>query len=122
MQATVARSDANAKALADWVAATPWVDHLAVNANERSNTSVCLKVVDVAVTRLKPDEQAAFAKSLAALLEKEGVAYDIAYYRDAPPGLRIWCGATVETSDVEALTPWLDWAFAHTKAALPKAA
>jgi phosphoserine aminotransferase len=122
LQATVARSDANAKALADWVAATPWVDHLAVNANERSNTSVCLKVVDVAVTRLKPDEQAAFAKSLAALLEKEGVAYDIAYYRDAPPGLRIWCGATVETSDVEALTPWLDWAFAQTKAALPKAA
>jgi len=119
---TVARSDANAKALADWVAATPWVAHLAKNANERSNTSVCLKVVDAAVTRLKADEQAAFAKSLAALLEKEGVAYDIANYRDAPPGLRIWCGATVETSDVEALTPWLDWAFAHTKAALPKAA
>jgi phosphoserine aminotransferase len=119
---TVARSDANAKAIADWVKVTPWVDHLAVNANERSNTSVCLKVVDAAVTRLKPDEQAAFAKSLAALLEKEGVAYDIAYYRDAPPGLRIWCGATVETSDVEALTAWLDWAFAQTKAALPKAA
>jgi phosphoserine aminotransferase len=119
---TVARSDANAKAIADWVKVTPWVDHLAVNANERSNTSVCLKVVDAAVTRLKPDEQAAFAKSLAALLEKEGVAYDIAYYRDAPPGLRIWCGATVETSDVEALTGWLDWAFAQTKAALPKAA
>jgi phosphoserine aminotransferase len=119
---TVARSDANAKAVADWVKLTPWVDHLAVNANERSNTSVCLKVVDASVTRLKADEQAAFAKSLAALLEKEGVAYDIAYYRDAPPGLRIWCGATVETSDVEALTAWLDWAFAQTKAALPKAA
>jgi phosphoserine aminotransferase len=119
---TVKRSDANAKAIADWVKLTPWVDHLAVNANERSNTSVCLKVVDAAVTRLKPDEQAAFAKSLAGLLEKEGVAYDIAYYRDAPPGLRIWCGATVETSDVEALTAWLDWAFAQTKAALPKAA
>ena len=110
------------KAIADWVKLTPWVDHLAVNANERSNTSVCLKVVDAAVTRLKPDEQAAFAKSLAALLEKEGVAYDIAYYRDAPPGLRIWCGATVESSDVEALTAWLDWAFAQAKAALPKAA
>ena len=119
---TVARSDANAKAIADWVKRTPWVDHLAKNANERSNTSVCLKVVDAAVTRLKADEQAAFAKSLAALLEKEGVAYDIAYYRDAPPGLRIWCGATVETSDVEALTAWLDWAFAQAKAALPKAA
>jgi phosphoserine aminotransferase len=119
---TVARSDANAQAIADWVKLTPWVDHLAVNADERSNTSVCLKVIDAAVTRLKPDEQAAFAKSLAALLEKEGIAYDLAYYRDAPPGLRIWCGATVETSDVEALTAWLDWAFAQTKAALPKAA
>jgi phosphoserine aminotransferase len=122
LSGTVARSDANAKAIANWVRAKPWVDHLAVNADERSNTSVCLKVVDAAVTQLKPDEQAAFAKSLAALLEKEGVAYDIAYYRDAPPGLRIWCGATVETSDVEALTAWLDWAFAQTKAALPKAA
>jgi phosphoserine aminotransferase len=119
---TVARSDANTKVVADWVKRTPWVDHLAKNANERSNTSVCLKVVDATVTRLKADEQAAFAKSLAALLEKEGVAYDIANYRDAPPGLRIWCGATVETSDVEALTAWLDWAFAQAKAALPKAA
>jgi len=122
LAATAARSDANAKAIADWVKLTPWVDHLAVNTDERSNTSVCLKVIDAAVTRLKPDEQAVFAKSLAALLEKEGVAYDIAYYRDAPPGLRIWCGATVETSDVEALIPWLDWAFVQTKAALPKAA
>ena len=122
LKATVARSDANAKALADWVAVTPWVAHLAKNANERSNTSVCLKVVDPAVTRLSADDQAAFAKTLAGLLEKEGVAYDIAYYRDAPPGLRIWCGATVETSDIEALTPWLDWAFAEAKAALPKAA
>jgi phosphoserine aminotransferase len=119
---TVARSDANAKALSDWVAATAWIDHLAKNAGERSNTSVCLRVVDAAVTRLSGDDQAAFAKTLAGLLEKEGVAYDIAYYRDAPPGLRIWCGATVETRDIEALTPWLDWAFAEAKAALPKAA
>jgi len=119
---TVARSDANAKAIADWVKVTPWVDHLAVEPAQRSNTSVCLKVVDSAVTRLKANEQAAFAKSLAGLLDKEGVAYDIANYRDAPPGLRIWCGATVEASDVEALTAWLDWAFAQTKAALPKAA
>jgi phosphoserine aminotransferase len=122
LKATVARSDANANALADWVARTPWVGHLAKNANERSNTSVCLKVVDPAVTRLSADDQAAFAKNLAGLLEKEGVAYDIAYYRDAPPGLRIWCGTTVETSDIAALTPWLDWAFSEVKAALPKAA
>ena len=122
LTATVARSDANAKALSDWVAVTPWVAHLANKPAERSNTSVCLKVVDPAVTRLSADDQAAFAKTLAGLLGKEGVAYDIAYYRDAPPGLRIWCGATVETADIEALTPWLDWAFAEAKAALPKAA
>ena len=119
---TVARSDANAKSLSDWVASTAWVDHLAKNANERSNTSVCLKVVDPAITRLSVDDQAAFAKTLAGLLEKEGVAYDIAFYRDAPPGLRIWCGATVERHDIEKLTPWLDWAFAEAKATLPKAA
>ena len=122
LSATVARSDANAKALSDWVAATSWVGHLARNPNERSNTSVCLKVVDAAVVRLSDDDQAAFAKTLAGLLEKEGVAYDIAYYRDAPPGLRIWCGATVEHSDIQALTPWLDWAFAEAKALLTKAA
>src|SRR5207342_3475084 len=122
LKATIARSDANAKVLSDWIAETAWVDHLAKHANERSNTSVCLKVVDPVVTRLSVDEQAAFAKTLAGLLEKEGVAYDIAYYRDAPPGLRIWCGATVERRDLEALTPWLEWAFAEAKSALPKAA
>jgi phosphoserine aminotransferase len=122
LSATIARSDANAEALSDWVAVRSWIDHLAKNATERSNTSVCLKVVDPAVTRLSRDDQAAFAKTVAGLLEKEGVAYDIAYYRDAPPGLRIWCGATVERRDIEALTPWLDWAFAEAKAALPKAA
>jgi len=122
LSATVARSDANAKELSDWVAATSWVGHLAKNPNERSNTSVCLKVVDPAVVRLSGDDQAAFAKTLAGLLEKEGVAYDIAYYRDAPPGLRIWCGATVDRSDIQALCPWLDWAFAEAKASLTKAA
>ena len=122
LTATIARSDANAKALSDWVAATAWVDHLAKHANQRSNTSVCLKVVDPVVTRLSGDEQAAFAKTLAGLLEKEDVAYDIAFYRDAPPGLRIWCGATVEQRDIEALTPWLDWAFVEAKATLSKAA
>jgi phosphoserine aminotransferase len=122
LTAMIARSDANAKVLSDWVAATAWVDHLAKHANERSNTSVCLKVVDPVVTRLSGDEQAAFAKTLAGLLEKEHVAYDIAFYRDAPPGLRIWCGTTVEQRDIEALTPWLDWAFAEAKATLSKAA
>jgi phosphoserine aminotransferase len=122
LSATIARSDANAKVVAEWVARTAWVDFLAFRPETRSNTSVCLKVIDPAVATLSPDAQAAFAKSLAGALEKEGVACDIAYYRDAPPGLRIWCGATVETSDVAALMPWLDWAFAQTTAALPKAA
>jgi phosphoserine aminotransferase len=118
----VARADANTKVIADWVARTPWIDFLAKDPAIRSNTSVCLKVVDAAVSALTPDAQATFVKNLAAALEKENVAYDIDAYRDAPPGLRIWCGATVETQDVEALTLWLDWAFAKTKDALPKAA
>ena len=122
LKALVGRSDANTKVIADWVARTPWVDFLAKDPAIRSNTSVCLKIVDSAVAALPADAQAAFVKSLAAALEKENVAYDIDAYRDAPPGLRIWCGATVETSDVEALTQWLDWAFAKTKDALPKAA
>ena len=122
LKGLIARSDANTKAIADWVARTPWIDFLAKDAAIRSNTSVCLKVVDPAVLKLAPDAQAAFVKSLAAALEKEGVAYDIDAYRDAPPGLRVWCGATVEAHDVEALTLWLDWAFAKTKDALAKAA
>ncbi len=105
------RADANLGALAEWVAKTPWVEFLAANPDHRSNTSVCLKVVDPRVTALSADAQADFAKNLASALEKEGVALDVGGYRDAPPGLRIWCGATVETSDLEALTPWLDWAF-----------
>ena len=122
LDALVARADANTKAIADWKAKTPWVDFLATSVDIRSNTSVCLKVVDPAITALSPDAQAAFAKQLATLLEKEKVAYDIGAYRDAPPGLRIWCGATVEKADVEALTAWLDWAFAEAKAGLAKAA
>ncbi|MDE2577589.1 MAG: phosphoserine transaminase [Hyphomicrobiales bacterium] len=118
LKGLVARADANTKAIADWKAKTPWVDFLAKTPDIRSNTSVCLKVVDPAVTALAPDAQAAFAKQLASLLEKEKVAYDIGAYRDAPAGLRIWCGATVEKSDVEALTHWLDWAFAEAKAAI----
>jgi len=122
LNALIARADANTKVVADWVRRTPWVDFLARDPATRSNTSVCLKVVDPAVTKLAADAQAGFAKSLAAMIEKEGAGYDLAHYRDAPPGLRIWCGATVEATDVEALTDWLDWAFARTKDALPKAA
>ncbi|MBV1703723.1 MAG: phosphoserine transaminase [Hyphomicrobiales bacterium] len=121
-KALMARADSNAKAIADWVAKSPWIDFLAVRPETRSNTSVCLKIVDPAVTASSAEAQAAFAKALAARLEKEGVAYDVGSYRDAPPGLRIWCGATVETSDVVALCGWLDWAFAQEMAALAKAA
>jgi len=122
LKALMARADANAKAVATWVARAPWVDFLARDAAIRSNTSVCLRVIDPAVTALSADAQSAFAKALAGAVEKEGAGYDIAHYRDAPPGLRIWCGASVEASDVEILTQWLDWAFAKTKDALPKAA
>ena len=122
LKALHARADANAKAIADWVERTAWIDFLARDPALRSNTSVCLKVVDPAVTRLSADAQAAFVKGIAAALDKEGVAYDIDAYRDAPTGLRIWCGSTVETSDVETLTRWLDWAYAKAKDALAKAA
>ncbi|MFI4976653.1 MAG: phosphoserine transaminase [Caulobacterales bacterium] len=106
------RADENLGVLAAWVAKTPWIDFLAADPATRSNTSVCLEVVAPAVTALSDDAQADFAKRLAALLEKEGAALDIGGYRDAPPGLRIWCGATVERDDLIALTPWLDWAYA----------
>ncbi len=112
LEALQARANANAKVLADWVAKTDWVDFLAADAATRSNTSVCLKVVDARVTGLSEEAQAEFAKKLAALLEKEGVGLDMGSYRSAPPGLRIWCGGTVEASDVAALTPWIEWAFA----------
>ena len=116
------RADANLAVLAEWVAKTPWVEFLAATPEIRSNTSVCLKVVDPRVTGLSDDAQADFAKKLASALEKEGAALDVGGYRDAPPGLRIWCGATVEASDLEALTPWLDWAFASVAADLQAAA
>jgi phosphoserine aminotransferase len=117
-----ARADANAAAIHAWVDRTPWIANLAADPATRSNTSVCLRIVDPAVTSLGADAQAAFAKALAARLEKEGVAKDIGAYRDAPPGLRIWTGSTVETSDVQALLPWLDWAFAAEKSKLAAAA
>ena len=117
-----ARADANAGVIAAWVASTPWIELLAKDPAVRSNTSVCLKVVDPAVVKLGGAAQATFVKGLAAALEKEGIAYDIDAYRDAPPGLRIWCGSTVERADLEALTHWLDWAFEKSKDALLKAA
>jgi phosphoserine aminotransferase len=122
LKALMARADANTKVLADWKARTPWIDFLARDAAIRSNTSVCLKIVDPAITSLTPDLQGDFCKKLVALVEKENAGFDFAHYRDAPAGLRIWCGATVEAKDVELLTQWIDWAFAETKAALPKAA
>src|SRR3981081_1974554 len=122
LKGLMARADANTKVLADWKAKTPWIDFLAKDPAIRSNTSVCMKVVDPAITSLTPDAQADFAKKLVALVEKEGAGYDFAHYRDAPAGLRIWCGATVEAKDVALLTQWIDWAFAETKSTLAKAA
>jgi phosphoserine aminotransferase len=122
LSALRARADGNARVISEWVSRAKWIDFLASDPAIRSNTSVCLKVVDPAITRLAPDAQAAFVKTVAAALDKEGVAFDIDAYRDAPPGLRIWCGSTVERADVEALTLWLDWAYAKAKDALAKAA
>ena len=112
----IQRSENNLAAIATWVEKTDWVDFLAAQPQTRSNTSICLKIVDDWYRALSPEEQASKAKQLCSLLDQEGVAYDIGSYRDAPPGLRIWGGATVETSDIEALLPWLDWAFAEIKA------
>ena len=112
------RADKNTAVIANWVSATDWVDFLADDAAIRSNTSVCLKFSDPEIAALDGDGQAAFAKSIVSLLDAEGVAYDIGSYRDAPAGLRVWAGSTVEASDMQALMPWLDWAFATAKAKL----
>ena len=122
LSALRARADSNTRVISEWVSRAKWIDFLAGDPAIRSNTSVCLKVVDPAITMLAADAQAAFVKGIAAALDKEGVAFDIDAYRDAPPGLRIWCGSTVERADVEALTLWLDWAYAKAKDALAKAA
>ena len=122
LKGLVGRADRNAAALDAWVRRTPWIANLAERPEIQSNTSVCLKVVDPAIVAQPAEAQAKFAKDLATLLEKEGVALDIGSYRDAPPGLRIWCGATVETADIEALTQWLDWAYAKASGELQKAA
>ena len=122
LPALIARSEANLACIADWVARTPWVDFLAEVPATRSSTSICLKFAAPWVQALDAEAQAGLAKRLAGALEKQGVALDAANYRDAPPGLRIWGGATVETADIAALLPWIDWAFAgleteHSKAA-----
>jgi phosphoserine aminotransferase len=110
LEALIARADANAAALDRWVQSADWIEHLAADPAIRSNTSVCLQFAD----RSDEDANRARQKALCKLLEQEGAAYDIGAYRDAPPGLRIWCGATVDTSDVDALGPWLDWAWQET--------
>ncbi|MFB2605858.1 phosphoserine transaminase, partial [Rhizobium phaseoli] len=122
LKALIARADANAKVIHDFVAANDWIANLAVKAETASNTSVCLKIVDKDIAALDDDGQANFAKGLVGLLEKEGVAYDIGHYRDAPSGLRIWAGATIEASDMQKLMPWLSWAFETQKAQLSQAA
>jgi phosphoserine aminotransferase len=118
LKALKARADANAKVLFDFCDQNPWLANLAVAPETRSNTSVCLKIVDPTIATLDADAQAAFAKGMVSTLEKEGVALDIGAYRDAPSGLRIWCGATIDTSDLEALAPWLTYAFEKQKASL----
>ena len=122
LKGLMARADANANVLHRFVAENDWIANLAKVDETRSNTSVCLVIADPEITALAPDAQAAFAKAIVTRLDKEGVALDIGAYRDAPAGLRIWCGATVEAADLEALTPWLSWAFAQEKAALKQAA
>ncbi len=122
LDALIARADANAAAVDRFVQSSSWLGHLATDPASRSNTSVCLTIVDPEVAALDAKAQEAFAKAIVSALDKAGVAYDIGHYRDAPVGFRIWCGATVETSDLEALMPWLDWAFVQQKAALKAAA
>ena len=122
LDALVARADANARVIHDWVAKTPWVANLARDPATASNTSVCLTIADPDVLAAGEEAVSKVAKGIVSTLESEGMAFDIGAYRDAPAGLRIWCGATVETSDLEALTPWLDWAFALEKAKLAQAA
>jgi len=122
LKGLMARADANAKVIFDFVEQNDWIANLAKDPATRSNTSVCLTIADKDVLALDADAQAAFAKGLVSLLDKQGVAYDIGAYRDAPSGLRIWAGATIDTADLEALMPWLTWAFETQKVTLSKAA
>ena len=113
LDALIQRSNSNLEAIANWVDQTDWIDFLAEDPDTRSNTSICLKIVAPWYLSLDPDQQAAKAKKLVQLLDQEGVAYDIGSYRDAPPGIRIWGGATVETDSIQALIPWIEWAFSE---------
>ena len=115
LEGLIGRTEANFQVIDSWVEKTPWVDFLATDEGTRSPTSICLKIVDPAIEALSKERQGAFIKDMTGRLAEEAIAYDIAGYRDAPPGLRIWGGATVEATDLEALTPWLDWAFADAR-------
>jgi phosphoserine aminotransferase len=122
LPALIARSSANLKCIEEWIARSSWADFLAEDKAARSSTSICLKMIDPFFIALAPDDQNAVVKSMVSTLEKERVAYDIGAYRDAPVGLRIWGGATVETSDIQALLPWLDWAYGQARASFADAA
>ena len=111
LEALIARTDANAAALDEWVRRTDWIDYLAEDPATRSTTSVCLKIVDPRVAAMAEEARQALIRRVKALVENEGAAFDVESHRNAPAGLRVWCGCTVETVDIEALTPWLDWAF-----------
>ena len=117
LDALIARADANTRVISEWAGKTQWVDFLAKVPSTRSSTSVCLKITEPSVASLSQEAQRAFVGKMTGLLDAEGVAHDIAAHRDAPAGLRIWAGATVETADMQALMPWLDWAFERAKSA-----
>ncbi len=122
IDALIARTNRNAKVVSDWVERTPWIEFLGGNAETRSNTSICLRLLEAELPSRSPEAQAAVAKRMVALLEKEGVAFDIGAHRDAPVGLRIWCGATVEADELEALLPWLEWTFNTVRSEMQAAA
>src|SRR6185369_3224085 len=122
LKGLISRTERNYRHIADWIAHSTWAAFLAEDAAIRSTTSVCLTIADPWFRNLAPTAQQEVAKELAALIEAEGVGLDAGAYRDAPPGLRIWCGATVETGDIDALLPWLDWAYAEVKTRKEKAA
>jgi phosphoserine aminotransferase len=122
LRALIKRAEDNLAAIARWIERTPWIDFLAADPKTRSCTSVCLRITDPWFAALAPEAQVAVGRGMADKLEKEGVAYDIAAHRESPPGLRIWAGATIERSDLDALFPWLEWAYEQVRAAAGKSA